>query len=127
VKQVGGKGVDGMARFYRDKETIGGVLVSVQGGKAVGPLFLRNLSGAAGTQKAQMGVLITMAEPAPGVLGAVDHGGTCTWPVNGQTCPGIGVITVADLLHGIGPAMRPLMLPYIRAAKALPAVAPDDL
>jgi SAM-dependent methyltransferase len=120
AKQVGDKGVDGVARFYLDKKTVGRVLVSVKGGKNIGPMFVRDLSGTVQTQKAQMGVLITMAEPTQGVLDAVDHGGTYTWPVNGQTFPRIQVITVADLLHGIRPNMPPLMLPYIQAAKAVP-------
>jgi DNA modification methylase len=120
VKQVGDKGVDGVARFYLDKKTIGRVLVSVKGGKNIGPMFVRDLSGTVETQKAQMGVLITTAEPTQGVLDAVNHGGTYTWPVNGQTYPRIQVVTVADLLHGIRPNMPPLMLPYIQAVKALP-------
>ena len=40
----------------------------------------------AGAQ-ADMGILIAMAEPATGVLDAVDHGGAYTLPVNGQTFP----------------------------------------
>ena len=39
VKQVGDKGVDGVARFYLDKKTVGRVLVSVKGGKTIGPQF----------------------------------------------------------------------------------------
>jgi DNA modification methylase len=118
VKQVGDKGVDGVARFYLDKKTIGRVLASVKGGKTIGPQFVRDLIGTVETQKAQMGVLITMAEPTPGVLDAVNHGGTYTWPVNGQTYPRIQVITVADLLRGIRPNMPPPLLPYIQAARA---------
>jgi len=121
LKQVGDKGVDGVARFYLDKKTTGRVLASVKGGKAIGPQFVLELLGAVETQKAQMGVLITMAEPTPGVLDAVNHGGTYTWPVNGQAYPRIQVITVADLLHGKRPNMPPLMLPYIQAARAQPA------
>ena len=67
VKQVGDKGVDGVARFYLDKKTIGRVLVSVKGGKNIGPHFVRDLVGTVDTQKAQMGVLITMATPTRGV------------------------------------------------------------
>jgi DNA modification methylase len=120
LRQVGDKGMDGVARFYLDKKTIGRVLVSVKGGKNIVPMFVRDLSGTVETQKAQMGVLITTAAPTQGVLDAVNHGGTYTWPVNGQTYPRIQVITVADLLHGIRPNMPPLMLPYIQAAKAVP-------
>jgi DNA modification methylase len=121
AKQVGDKGVDGVARFYLNKNTVGKIIASVKGGRNIGPSFVRELSGTIETQKAQMGVLITMAEPTPGVLDEVNHGGTYTWPVNGQTYPRIQVITVADLLHGMRPNMPPLMLPYIQAARALPA------
>lgn len=128
AKQVGDKGVDGVARFYLDKKTIGRVLVSVKGGKNLGPNFVRDLIGTVDSQKAQMGVLITMAEPTRGVLDAANHGGTYTWPVNGHVFPRIQVITVAELLAGRRPAMPPLMLPYIQATRAtLPTTGQMDL
>jgi DNA modification methylase len=121
VKQVGDKGVDGVARFYLDKRTNGRVLVSVKGGKTVGPQFVRDLIGTVETQKAQMGVLITMAEPTPGVLDAANHGGTYTWPLNGQIFPKVQVVTIRDLLKGKRPDMPQSLLPYVQAAKAPPA------
>ena len=126
-KQVGDKGVDGVARFYLDKKTIGKVLVSVKGGKHIGPSFVRDLIGTVDTQKAQMGVLITMATPPRGLIDAADHGGVYTWPVNGQTFPRIQVITVADLLAGKRPRMPQLMLPYVQASKAVPQLDQMDL
>lgn len=117
-KQVGDKGVDGVARFYLDKKTVGRVLVSVKGGSIVGPQFVRDLLGTVETQKAQMGVLITMTEPTPGVLDAVNHGGTYKWPVNGQTFPRVQVITIAELLTGKRPQMPTLMTPYSTAIKS---------
>jgi site-specific DNA-methyltransferase (adenine-specific) len=118
VKQVGDKGIDGVARFYLDKSTFGRILVSVKGGKTVGPQFVRDLIGTVETQKAQMGVLIAMTEPTPGVLDAVNHGGTYTWAINGQSYPRVQVITIADLLRGKRPETPPPVLPYIQAAKA---------
>jgi hypothetical protein len=47
--------------------------VSVKGGKTIGPQFVRDLLGAVETQRAQMGVLITMAEPTRGILDAVNN------------------------------------------------------
>ncbi len=118
VKQVGDKGIDGVARFYLDKKNVGRVLVSVKGGGTVGPQFVRDLIGTVETQKAQMGVLITMAKPTRGVLDAVDHGGNYTWPVNGHTFPKVQVITVADLLAGKRPQMPTLITPYATAVRA---------
>jgi DNA methylase/Restriction endonuclease len=129
-KQVADKGSDGVARFYLNKTSVGRVLVSVKGGRTVSPQFVRELIGTVDTEKAQMGVLITMAEPTPGVLSAVNHGGTYTWPINGQTFPRIQVITIRQLLEGDRPKLPTMLLPYGQAERA-PAisgqVAFDDL
>lgn len=124
-KQVGDRGIDGVARFPLDAQSakkgqFGRVLVSVKGGKTVGPQFVRDLLGTLETEKAQMGVLITMAEPTRGVLEAVNRGGTYTHPANGQTYPRVQLITVAELLQGKRPTMPPTLLPYMQA-RALPA------
>ena len=118
-KQVGDKGIDGVARFYLEKNIYGRLLVSVKGGKTVGPQFVRDLIGTVQTQRAQMGVLITMAEPSPDVLDAVNHGGTYKWPMNNQTYPRFQVLTIRELLSGNRPKMPPPMLPYIQAARAI--------
>ena len=126
AKQTGDKGVDGIARFYLDKKAVGRVLVSVKGGKTVGPNFVRDLIGTVASQKAQMGVLISMTEPSRGVIDAVNHSSTYTWPVNGQTYPRVQVITVAELLSGKRPEMPPPILPYVQAARVAPA-APEQM
>jgi DNA modification methylase len=126
-KQVGDKGIDGVARFYLDKKTTGRVLVSVKGGGNVGPQFVRDLLGAVETQKAQMGILITMAKPTAGMRDAANHGGIYTWPVNGQTFPRIQTITVADLLAGKRPDMPSLLTPYSTAIKAPAQVEQLDM
>jgi hypothetical protein len=101
---------------------VGRVLVSVKGGKTVTPQFVRELIGTVDTQKAQMGVLITMAEPTPGMLSAINHGGTYTWPINGQTFPRIQVITIRELLDGKRPRLPTMLLPYGQAERA-PAIS----
>jgi hypothetical protein len=118
-KQVGDKGVDGVARFYTDaKGTIGRLLVSVKGGKTVPPQFARDLVGTVDTHKAQMGVLITMGKPSDGVLDVVDHSGNYVWPSNGATFPRIQVITIGELLAAKRPKTPVLNLPYIQASRA---------
>jgi DNA modification methylase len=118
-KQVGDKGVDGVARFYTDtKGTIGKLIVSVKGGKTVTPAFVRELSGTVQTQKAQMGVLIIIGQPSKGVRDEADHGGTYTWPANNTVFPRIQVITVEELLRGVRPKTPALNLPYIQARRA---------
>ena len=127
-KQVGDRGIDGVARFPIDaKGGLGRILVSVKGGKTVGPQFVRDLLGTVETQKAQMGVLITMAEPTRGILDAVNHAGSYTLPVNGQTFPKLQAITVAELLQGKRPVMPQTLLPYIQATKRVAAKQTDGL
>jgi hypothetical protein len=80
-KQVGDKGIDGVIRFFTDgKGGTGRVLVSVKGGKSVGPQFVRDLLGAVQTQKADMGLLITIATPTRGMIDAADHGAPTLGP-----------------------------------------------
>lgn len=127
-KQVGDKGIDGVARFPTDaRGGLGRILVSVKGGRTIGPQFVRDLLGTVQTQGAEMGVLITMAEPTRGVVDAVNHAGTYTLPVNNETFPKVQVITVTELLHGKRPRMPQTLLPYIQAKRKTAAVPTDSL
>jgi len=120
-KQVGDRGIDGVIQFPNDargKVAPGRVLVSVKGGRSVNPGMVRDLVGTVQSQQAEMGVLITMAQPTSGMVEAADHSGTYTWPVNGQTFPRVQVITVSDLLNFRRPKMPPSLAPYIQAGRA---------
>lgn len=116
-KQVGDKGVDGVARFPLGTGKIGKVLVSVKGGKTINPSMVRDLSGTVEARKAQMGVLITLASATRGVTDAINHGGVFTHPANGQQYPRLQHITIADLLAKKRPQVPPTFLPYIAAQK----------
>ncbi|UVT31575.1 DNA methyltransferase [Mycobacterium phage Mask] len=117
-KQVGDKGVDGIARFpLGGKGKIGKLIVSVKGGKTITPAMVRELSGAVEARKAQMGVLITLAPATRGVTDAINHGGVFTHPANGQQYPRLQHITVADLLAKKRPQVPPTFLPYIAAQR----------
>lgn len=51
-KQVGDKGIDGVARFpLGPKNQFGRVLVSVKGGKSLNPSMVRDLGGTVDAQK----------------------------------------------------------------------------
>lgn len=131
-KQVGDKGIDGVARFpLGDPNQKGGgvgrILMSVKGGKTIGPQFVRDLLGTVETQKAQMGILITMAEPTRGILDAVNHAGSYAHPGNKQSFPKIQVITVSDLLTGKRPNLPSTVNPYITATKSKAAPSIDSL
>lgn len=116
-KQVGDKGVDGVARFPLGNGKIGKLLVSVKGGKTISPSMVRDLSGTVEAQNAQMGVLITLASATKGVTDAVNHGGVFAHPANAQKYPRLQHITVAELLAKKRPEVPPTFLPYIAAQK----------
>lgn len=125
-KQVGDKGIDGVARFPLGvKGQLGRVLVSVKGGKTLNPSMVRDLSGTVDTQKAAMGVLITLEPATKGVQDAIDHGGVYKHPANAQTYPRLQQITVTELMDGKRPQMPPTVLPYIAASK-LAATADEE-
>lgn len=127
VKQVGDKGIDGVARFPVDnKGGIGRVLVSVKGGKQLNPAMVRDLGGTVQTQKAEMGVLITLTPPTRGMIDEQNHAGTYTHPATKAVYPRIQMITVDELLRGTKPSMPATILPYVQARKAAPAPTTID-
>lgn len=115
-KQVGDRGIDGVARFPIGGNDFGRILVSVKGGKSLNPGMVRDLGGTLETQKAQMGVFISLQKPTRGMVDEANHAGVYTHPAHGQSFPRIQLITVAELLEGKRPSLPPTMLPYIQAA-----------
>ncbi|PPF44115.1 restriction endonuclease subunit M [Pseudoclavibacter sp. AY1F1] len=119
-KQVGDRGVDGVARFMLDGtvKNLGRVLVSVKGGKHLNPAMVRDLEGTVTAQKAEMGLLIVQHEATRGMLDVVNHGGTFVHPANGQKYPRLQIITTTELLAGKRPEMPPILPPYVQARTA---------
>lgn len=119
VKQVGDKGIDGVARFPLDaRGAFGRILISVKGGKQLNPSMVRDLGGTVTTQKAEMGILVTNTPPTKGMVDEANHAGTYQHPHYGDGFPRIQMVTVDQLLSGHRPKMPPTMLPYIQALKA---------
>lgn len=119
VKQVGDKGIDGVARFALDaRGGVGRALISVKGGRQLNPSMVRDLGGTVTTQKAEMGVLITNGPPTRGMIDEANHAGTYQHPHYADAFPRIQLITVDELLSGKRPKMPPTMLPYIQALKS---------
>lgn len=115
-KQVGDRGIDGVIRFHTGRETER-TLISVKGGKQLNPAFVRELIGAVESQKAAMGVLITMEPPTKGMLDAARRSGIYTMPANGQQFPKVQILTVPDLLMGKRPELPPPLMPYTQAQR----------
>ncbi|MBD8729029.1 DNA methyltransferase [Frigoribacterium sp. CFBP 13707] len=127
AKQVGDKGIDGVARFPLGgkKAETGRILVSVKGGKNLNPSMVRDLAGTVESQKAEMGIFISLGDPTRGMIDAINHAGTFTHPSNGQVYSKLHMITVPELLSGKRLHLPPTFLPYIQARRQ--PVAQDAL
>lgn len=123
-RQVGDKGIDGVRRFIIDHQTVGKVLVSVKGGKNVGPGFVRDLAGTVSQARdAQLGVLITLNdELTPGAREVINKSGLWTHPANGQDYPVLQHISIRKLLEGHRPNLPVALAPYIAAQRGVEMV-----
>lgn len=117
-KQVGDRGVDGVARFIIDGKKFGKIVVSVKGGKSLNPGMVRDLQGTVEAQKADMGILVTQHEPTRGMLDVVNHAGTYTHPSNGHKFPRLQILTTIDIFNGQRADMPLTMLPYVAAQRS---------
>ncbi len=118
-RQVGDRGSDGVIRIPTDAKglDIARVIVSVKGGQNVSPAMVRDLIGTVGNQGAELGLLITMVTPTPGMVEAANHSGIWTHPANGSQYPTVQIISVPELLQRKKPDLPPAQRPYIVASK----------
>lgn len=124
-KQVGDKGIDGRIRFQSGRSEYGTVIVSVKGGTHINPAMVRDLVGTVERQKAEMGLLITLAKPTRGMTDEADHSGTYSNEFTGNSFPKVQIISVEDLMGGKRPNMLTPIIPYIKASPR--PVAADPL
>jgi len=119
-RQVGDKGIDGVATFPLDaRGAVGRVLISVKGGRQLNPSMVRDLGGTVATQQAEMGVLITNGQPTRGMVDEANHAGVYQHPHYAQHFPRIQIVTVNQLLSGHRPLMPPTSDPYRRARRVV--------
>ncbi|MGK3203212.1 DNA methyltransferase [Amycolatopsis sp. MEPSY49] len=117
-KQVGDKGIDGVIRFIADSRgSTEKVLVSVKGGRQLGPQMVRDLAGTVSTNHAAGGVLITLAKPTRGMIDASRHSGLFHHARQGKAYPRVQLISVPELLEGKRPTLPPVVLPYVQAKR----------
>lgn len=99
------KGIDGLIFFQDDTKNIGKAVVSVKGGKNAQAQHVRDLLGAMTTQRAKMGVFVTMyktsaMESAAREAGSVEAGG--------KLRRAIQIMTIEELLSGKKPDLPPV-------------------
>ncbi|MDI9350135.1 MAG: DNA methyltransferase [Candidatus Symbiobacter sp.] len=113
-------GVDGISYFLRDKidnqEIYGKIIYQVKSG-AVGRATIASLKGDMEREKADMAVLITLAEPTPAMITEAQLAGNYTLPLGEKKFDRVQIVTIQQILGG---AMSSLA----RAARTVKSAAP---
>lgn len=109
-KKGGDRGIDANIFFANGPYGHGRIIVSVKGGEHLNPAMVNELNGVVQREDAEMGILITLAEPTRGMIAAAAGSGFVAKSSHGRI-PRIQIVTVEDLLEGRLPKMPPLPVP----------------
>lgn len=101
------KGIDGMIYFHHVPHGVGQVIISVKGGKNIGPKDIDALAGTVQGANAQCGVFVCLLEPTSEMRSRAARQGI--FHVGKTSYPKLQIITAADLLDGRAPDLpRPI-------------------
>ncbi len=93
-------GIDGNIYFHDDpRGKTKRIILSVKAGENIGPAMVRDLHGTVSREKAEIGVLITMARPTPAMEKDAAKSGFYVSPMGGRH-PKIQILTIEQLLAG---------------------------
>lgn len=120
TKKGGDRGIDANIFFANGPFGLGRIIVSVKGGDNLNPGMVRDLAGVVNREKADMGILITLADPTRGMVSDAAEYGFVPKTPHGRL-PRIQILTVENLLDGKLPKLPPLPAtddgPRVRARK----------
>lgn len=109
-KKGGDRGIDANIFFANGPFGHGRIIVSVKGGEHLNPAMVNELNGVVQREGAEMGILITLAEPTRGMVASAAGAGFVEKSAHGRM-PRIQIVTVEGLLSGRLPKMPPLPVP----------------
>jgi site-specific DNA-methyltransferase (adenine-specific) len=107
TKKGGDRGIDANIFFANGPYGLGRIVVSVKGGDNLTPAMVRDLAGVVDREKAEMGVLVTLAEPTKGMKSDAAQYGFVAKSAHGRK-PRIQIVTIGDILEGRKPDLPPL-------------------
>ena len=118
-------GVDGISYFLKDKidnkEIYGKIIYQVKSG-AVGRGTIASLLGDLTSQKAEMAVLITLAEPTQPMIDEAQKAGKYQLPLGQRQFDRVQIVTIQEILHGA----RNGLAQSRSAVKSAPRDAPSE-
>lgn len=109
-KKGADRGIDGRMMFKNGPYGDGLIIISVKGGENVGVQMVRDLRGVVEREEAQMGILVSLAEPTGPMKNEAAAAGFVSKSAHGQL-PRLQIITIEEMLDGHMPKLPPLPLP----------------
>ncbi|TWA89417.1 site-specific DNA-methyltransferase (adenine-specific) [Bradyrhizobium stylosanthis] len=121
TKKGADRGIDANIYFANGPYGLGRIILSVKGGDHVSPAMVRELSGVVQREGADMGILVTLAEPTKSMRADASGAGFVSKSAHGKL-PRIQIATIEDLLDRRFPKLPPLpqpieMVPRSRAMR----------
>jgi adenine specific DNA methylase Mod len=101
------RGIDGSAVFANGPFGYGRVIISVKAGENVGVDMVRQLRAVVDREKAEMGILVTLAPPTQPMINEALGVGYVAKSAHGRL-PRLQIVTAADLFAGRLPVLPPL-------------------
>lgn len=99
-KKGADKGIDGRLYFHDEKGKTKQIIFSVKAGETVTVSHVRDLRGVIDREKAEIGVLICMAEPTKPMRAEAASAGFYTAPWTNEKYPRLQILTIKELLGG---------------------------
>lgn len=109
-KKGADRGIDGNIFFKNGPFGDGRIIVSVKGGENVGVDMVRDLRGVIEREEAEMGILVTLANPTKAMVQEALQAGFLRRSALGRL-PRLQIVTAADLIEGNLPKLPPLPVP----------------
>jgi adenine specific DNA methylase Mod len=125
-KKGADRGIDGNIFFHNGPYGTGRIIISVKGGDNVGVQMVRDLRGVIEREEAEMGVLISLAEPTGPMQTEADASGFVRKSAHGKL-PRIQILTIEEMLANHLPKLPPLPQPAQATPTARRRESPDQL
>lgn len=106
-KKGADRGIDGRMLFKNGPFGDGLIIISVKGGENIGVKDVRDLRGVIERDDAEMGIMITLAQPTGPMLSEAAAAGNLPKSAHGRL-PRLQVVTIEDILDGRMPMLPPL-------------------
>jgi adenine specific DNA methylase Mod len=125
-KKGADRGIDGNIYFHNGPYGAGRIIASVKGGENVGVQMVRDLRGVIEREDAEMGVMVTLANPTGPMVSEAASAGFVRKSAHGRL-PRLQIVSVADILAGHMPKLPPLPQPERKQSTARKRLHGDQI